>query len=337
MQFIQTTFYIQKDGLYATSKTERHPDFMWGNGILFPALLGATRNDPKTWSPITARFFISLDRYWDKKAPLGGYEPLPTRGGGNDKYYDDNAWMVLTFLEAYEMSHDRRYLVKAQQSLKFVLSGWDDQLGGGIWWHEGHKEDAKNTCVNAPAAVGCLRIARYLPADQAKQSIDFAKKLVDWTVKTFETEDGLFKDSIHVSSGKMNNAKLTYNTALMIRAFLGLYQATGDETYLDKAKRAATASDWFVDAKTGAYRDEVKWAHLLVEADLEMYRATGDPHLLKRATDNAAYQYSNWKKNPPATLIDNASIARTLWLFADLQSQAGQDFWKRMDHPASKK
>ena len=43
----------------------------------------------------------------------------------------------------------------------------------------------------------------------------------------------------------MNGGKLTYNTALMIRAELGLYRQTGDKKHLDAAERTGKAADWF--------------------------------------------------------------------------------------------
>ena len=158
-----------------------------------------------------------------------------------------------------------------------------------------------------------------------------AEKIVTWTAKTFEDTDGIYTDNIVVASGKLDRGKLTYNTALMIRAFMGMYRATHDESYLRRAKRAAAASDWFLSDKTHAYRDPVKWSHLMVEADLEMYRATQDDHLLQRAMDNADDQYATWKQHPPDELIDNAAIARILWLMADLQSAGGRQFWDHVD------
>ncbi|RYD84167.1 MAG: hypothetical protein EOP61_40460, partial [Sphingomonadales bacterium] len=167
---IERDFALPKRGLYAHSRTDRSPEFMWGNGIQFAALLAAARHDPKTYGPIRNRFFTAMNVYWDAKAPIPGYEPAPTAGRGNDKYYDDNAWLVLSCIEAFEDTGDRRYLARAEATLRFVLSGWDDAKGGGIWWHEGHKDDAKNTCVNAPAAVGCLMVAAHQPKAEAAKS-----------------------------------------------------------------------------------------------------------------------------------------------------------------------
>jgi hypothetical protein len=298
---------------------------------MFTALVAAARHDSMSFTPTMNRFFHAMDRYWDSQAPVPGYEPSPTRGNGHDKYYDDNAWMVLTYTEAFELTHDPRYLQRAQETLAFVLSGWDEQAGGGIWWHEGHRGGSKNTCINAPAAVACLRIADYLPPEKAKRLVDMARRLVEWTNKNLRTGDGLFADSIKVNSGTVNRTKLTYNTALMIRANLGLYRHLGDEQYLNDAKRISNASSWFIDNRTHAYRDSVKWSHLLVEADLEMYRETHDERLMQRAAANADYEYQMWKENPPTELIDVASIARTLWLMADTQTTVGRQFWDRID------
>jgi hypothetical protein len=330
MRDIQTRFYLRDAGLYAHSMKERKPDFMWGNGVMFTALVGAARHEPATYLPVMNRFFHALDRYWDTHAANPGYEPSPTSGGGHDKYFDDNAWMVLTYTEAYELTHDQQYLDRAQQTLTFVLTGCDEQLGGGIWWHETHKGGTKNTCVNAPAAVACLRVAGHLPPAKSAATVDTARRLVDWTNQHLRTGDGLFADSINVTTGSVNRAKLTYNAALMIRANLALYRRLQDQQYLDEAKRIASASDWFMDKRTQAYRDPVKWSHLLVEADLEMYRATHDNRWMQRAASNADYEYRTWIQKPPEELIDAASIARTLWLMADMQSPLGSRFWEQV-------
>jgi hypothetical protein len=330
-QYMQQTFYDNDQGLYHHSTTDHHAEFMWGNGIIFPAILGAARYHPDVYLPIAWRFFKSMDRYWDFKAAIPGYEPVPTRGNGNDKYYDDNEWMVITFIEAYEMTHEQQYLQRAIETLKFVLSGEDDQLGGGNWWHEGHKGGSKNTCSNAPAAFACLRVAKFLPAAQARTAVSTAAKIVDWTDSHLEARDGLFMDNEVVATEKKNGGKLTYNTALMIRSDLGLFRWTGESRYLQMAKRSAKASDFFLDSRTGAYRDDLKWSNLLMEADLEMYRFTHDGYLLTRAKANADHAYQVWKQHPSDEVIENASVARMLWLMADAQTTIGQQFWAKAD------
>jgi len=329
---IQANYAIEKSGLYAQSLEKRDPEFMWGNGVMFSALVAAARHDPATYQPIVDRFFGAMDRYWDTKAKIPGYEPAPTSGNGRDKYYDDNQWMVITFMEAYDLTQDTKYLDRANDTLKFSLSGWDDQLGGGIWWHEQHKDGSKNTCANAPAAVGCLRVARYR---DTQQNLDWARKIAKWTTAHLQDRDGLFFDNQKVADGKIEKTKWTYNTALMIRTYLGLWRATDDRKFLTEAKRIGGAADAFVKQKGGTYRDGYKFTHLLVEADLELFRATGDGAVLARAKRNGEAAWKQWKDSPPKELIEQAAIARMLWLLADQETQVGREFWKKADSAAS--
>lgn len=330
MESIERELLDGATGGYAQARDKREPEFMWGNGVMFSALVAATRHDPEKYRPRLDRFFASMDRYWDNKARVPGYEPSPTPGNGNDKYYDDNQWMVITLTEAYELTGDAKYLERASQTLRFSLSGWDDQLAGGIWWHEGHKDASKNTCSNAPAAVACLRVARFVePVDH----VDWARRIVSWTSTHLQDKDGLFFDNVRVADGHVAKFKMTYNSGLMIRANLGLFRATGDRRFLDEAVRIGRACDSLVDAKSGVYKNTLRFTHLLVEADLELYRATTDETFLRRAKRNGDAALERWKTSPPKELIEQAAIARMLWLLADHQSPVGREFWSRSDSP----
>lgn len=328
---IQATFYDPKSGVYLKALTIQKPDYVWLQSVEFANLVAAARSQPKTYRPILEKYFAALDSYWDAKVKIPGYEPAPTRGNGDDKYYDDNAWLVITFLEAYETNRSPRYFARAANTLKFVLSGWDNEAGGGIWWHQSHKDGTKNTCANGPAAVGCLRLAKYREGAAAKTLVDQAQKIVAWTSSKLQDKDGLFDDRLVVATGEVKQGKLTYNTALMLRAVLGLYRATGEQKYLDEAKRIGKAADWFLDSSTGAYRDAVRYSHFMVEADLELYRATGEDYLLKRAKKNADAMYAKWKEKHPEDMISNAAVARVLWLVAESETDAGKAFWQKMD------
>jgi glycosyl hydrolase family 76 len=330
-EHIRKTFYDPKTGVYLKSLTIQKPDYVWLQSVMFANLVAAARSDPKTYRPVLDKYFAALEGYWDPKVKIPGYEPAPTRGNGSDKYYDDNAWLVITFLEAYETNHNPRYLARADQTLRFVLSGWDDEGGGGIWWHQAHKDGTKNACANGPAAVGCLRLAKFREAPAAKTLIEQARKIVAWTVSKLQAQDGLFDDRIIVASGEVKRGKLTYNSALMLRAMLGLYRATGEKDYLDGAKRIGKAADSFLDKQTGVYRDAVRYCHFMVEADLDLHRTTGDDYLLARAKKNADAFYDRWKAQPPDDMISNAAIARVLWLMAETETDAGRAFWRQAD------
>ena len=331
---IQKDFWSPRTNRYVAKPGEDKPGTAWDCGVMFSALVGAARNDPGRYQPLLKSYFDGLNGYWDRKQPLGGYEPLPTDGNGDDKYYDDNEWLAIAFLEAYELTGRQPYLERARETVKFVLSGWDETfLGGGVWWHESREKKAhcKNTCANGPASVACLRLARFSPPIEAHDLTAMAQKILSWTNANLQASDGLFADSKDLANGTRNEAKLTYNSALMLRANLGLYRLTGSSSYLFEAQRIARAATSLLDSKTGVYRDQVKWSHLMVEADLALYRTTGESYLLQRAKTQADAFYRRWKTEGPVDLITVASVSRVLWLMADMETRRGIDFWQNAD------
>lgn len=331
MAHLQKTFWDSNRALYVKAANDHTPDYVWREAAAFSALVGAARHEPKLYTPVLATFFHSLDGYWDAKAPVPGYEPAPTRGNGHDKYYDDNAWLVITFVEAFELTGDRAYLTRAEETARFVDSGWDDKLGGGIWWHASHKDDSKNTCANGPAAVGYLRLARHAPPAEADDWAKKARAAVDWTRDHLQASDGLFDDRVIVSTGEVKRGRLTYNSALMERAWLELFRREGHADDLAQAKRVSRAADWFADANTGSYRDPLKWSQFMIEADIDLHRATGEAYLMERAKRNIDALYTAWKKEPPPDMMSNAAIARLLWLMVDTETEAGRAFWRKAD------
>src|SRR5579871_3993028 len=103
-------FFDAKSGVYFRSAQLHKPDYVWRQIVMFSNLVAAARAEPATYGSLLEKYFAALDAYWDAKVKIPGYEPAPTRGNGDDKYYDDNAWLVITFLEAYETIGDPRYL-----------------------------------------------------------------------------------------------------------------------------------------------------------------------------------------------------------------------------------
>lgn len=152
-------------------------------------------------------------------------------------FYDDNDWLAIDFCDLYALTKDQQYLLKAKELHEYIYSGWDDALGGGIYWCE-QKKTSKNTCSNAPATVLCMKLynltkeQKYL--DQAIETYNWTKKnLCDLPIRYI----GITSDSIKQSV----KPKFTYNSGQMIQAGVLLYQTTSDETYLTDAKNTAKA------------------------------------------------------------------------------------------------
>lgn len=148
-------------------------------------------------------------------------------GNRGDYYYDDDAWLCIQFLNAYELLGDAKYVALAEETLEFLWTGWDDVLGGGIYWDKDY--DGKNTCANGPIAIS------FLWAYQLTEKADYLEKgkmIYDWTRETL-LEDDLYCDSISID-GELNTWKAAYNQGVMIYAGAQLYEITGDKTYYDQ-------------------------------------------------------------------------------------------------------
>jgi uncharacterized protein YyaL (SSP411 family) len=330
--YIQKNYYDARAGLYAPAfpKDPRalDYDFMWGSGVQMTALAGAAKYDPKTYKPILQNFANGLQRYWDPGAPVPGFNAYISSDNHSDKYYDDNQWLILGFVEAYEVTGDEYFLNWARRVNAFSLSGWDDKLGGGIYWKLDHR--SKNTCSNAPAAAAAMRL--YMTGDpQDKNQRDWALRIRKWVNATLQDpDDGLYWDNINLN-GHVDKTKFTYNTALMIRTDVLLYESLKDKKYLDSARRSAdSAIAHWVNPQTGAIRDTPKFAHLLCESFLRLYDATKDAKYLdtvrayadyahREARDPKGGYWNDWnaKEHSPderKELIENASAARLFWL-----------------------
>lgn len=327
IRHIDTAFWIPSRGLYADEITAGEPPspgkpaFMWGCGVQLSALNAAARLDKKTYLPEVTRYIAGLQDYWVEHNGYGGYEVLP-KPNPADRYYDDNEWIVLDLADAYNLTHDPKILAQAKKTMAFVLSGEDTTLGGGIYWRE-NKKDSKNTCSNAPAIVGALRLYEIT---HDPSYLATAKRLYAWINPRLQDTDGLYFDSIGVDN-KIGKAKYSYNSALMIRANALFYKITREKRYLAEAQRIAKAAEakW-VNPSTGAISGDAAFAHLLSESFLFLYDQDHDSHhlavvrgavvFLHDKVRDANGDYSgNWDSprkpdNTKVALIADASAAR---------------------------
>ncbi|MFZ4507717.1 MAG: glycoside hydrolase family 76 protein, partial [Fimbriimonas sp.] len=185
---IEATYWQPAKAHYAAYRTEsgelaNEPAFAWDLAVQLTSLARAARVQPKKYRPILDRAIASMDRYWSKP----GYSVLPGQDKP-DRFYDDNAWICLALLEAG--TSNRKLLQRAEETYRFVFSGEDRALGGGIYWHEEPKTE-KNTCINAPAIVAALEL--YERTKKPAYLKD-AQRLMAW-IGRLQDADGLYFDN----------------------------------------------------------------------------------------------------------------------------------------------
>lgn len=333
---IQKDFYNPSSGTYsdsakASGKSGRAS--CWTAGVMFSALNAAAGCDPSQYKAQLLQYAASMQDYLNSAGPVPGYD-ASAHPGSPDRYYDDNAWLVRDFADAYTVTMDPLCLRGAETAAAFVWSGWDLKLGGGIYWHEQNK-NSKNTCSNGPSADGFLKLAYLTPNSEY---LTHAQDCWGWAKsKLRDPADGLYWDNISLD-GKVSKTKWSYNTALMLEA--GWILAKKHPSLEDGLNQtlASSLKKWH-DAD-GSIADGASFAHLLVEAWLqtpsdspEAKEARADAlegiqwlHANCRDSNGRYGNLWNQKVDKPLTewtLMASASAARAYFLAAAAVRDSG--------------
>jgi len=153
--------------------------------------------------------------------------------------YDDENWMGLALVRAYELTGDQRYLNMAVSLWKDITNAWDTSccgsIPGGLWWDKSHSQKA--TASNAGPVILSLKLFKYFPSQRI--FLTFADQVYNYWLQnmvnpsTFQVADHFEKD------GSKIWWKYTYNEGLMIGASAEMYAATKNITFLSVAQRMA--------------------------------------------------------------------------------------------------
>ena len=219
------------------AKRRNEYSYLWpysGTFSAVNALLESTGNK-KYKKLLENKVLPGLEEYFDTRREPFAYSSYISSQPLSDRFYDDNVWLGIDFTDSYRMTGKQAYLEKAKLIWKFILSGKDDVLGGGIYWCE-QKKESKNTCSNAPGAVFALKLFQ---ATQDDAYLKEGKELYEWTKKNLEdSKDHLYFDNISLNK-KIGRAKFAYNSGQMMQSASLLYQFTGQEKYLTDAQNIA--------------------------------------------------------------------------------------------------
>lgn len=214
---------------------------------------------------------------------IGGYGSS-TNGftGGGTRFYDDNAIVGISLIEAYNITKEQRFLDRASRIVPFLQSGYDNHLGGGIWWNEneknipGNENSNKPTCSNGYAILFLLEYYKVCPPSEKAAVLSFAKTLYNWvTLNLRDPGDKTYWNDID-ASGVIYKRKWTYNTGVMIQNGIRLYQITGEQRYLNEAIESAQgAFNFFVKTRNNipfTYPDHDPWFNTkLLRAYIDLY------------------------------------------------------------------
>jgi rhamnogalacturonyl hydrolase YesR len=260
----------------------------------------------------------AIDKYYSNKPPVPAYQDYVYSEKVSSRFYDDNEWVAIAYLDAYNRTHKEKYLRVSKMIYQFILSGIDTAAGGGAYWKEGDKA-SKNTCSNGPAILVALQLYKIT---KDKAYLNNALSLYKWVNAHLQAPEGVYYDNITIPSLKIGQATYTYNTGTMLQAAVLLYQITNNKKYLAEAERVADAGKkhFFINGRLpGNY-----WFNaVLLRGYMELYKVDKNKGWINFFKEDADAIWQTERdannmvgKKPAKSLIDQAAMIE---IYARLQ------------------
>lgn len=245
---LDADFLSPQDHLYHVTGGQHEPQAaLWPTSQALAAAIAVAGTSHAQEDIARVRRIIgSLKAY--AGTPTGVYHARVVR---SLRYYDDNNWIALDFLDAYGLLHDPALLTGAEEIFHWLTTGWDAKQGGGILWADGHAD--RPTVSTAPAITIGMRLAA-LTHDASYKT--WALRMYAWENSTMRAPSGLYWDHID-AQGRIDKDIVSYNQGAMIDANLAAYHTTGQGRYLAEAKRIAAAMN---AAHPGPWRERGNYA-----------------------------------------------------------------------------
>ncbi len=153
---------------------------------------------------------------------------------------DDTAWWGLAWLQAYDLTHVRSYLVMAETDADYIHQDWDDTCGGGVWWLRS-PESYKNAIANELFLELTAWLHNTIPGDT--KYLAWAEAEWSWFDGSgMINKDDLVNDGLGSNCQNNDQNAWTYNQGVILAGLAQLYKATGNRGLLSKAEGIADAA-----------------------------------------------------------------------------------------------
>lgn len=328
--------YFQGDAVKA-----KEVSFLWPFSGVFTAtnILMRVPGLKAKYKPYQDSLAIGIEQYRDGVRKPAGYQAYPVKFEKADRYYDDNGLVGIDYMESYFNTKNPVYLKRAKDVFTFIQSGWNNDVGGGVTWLEGHN-DQKPACSNGMAVLTALKIYE---GSKDKYYLEEGKKYYHWMYNTLrDSTTGIITNDVKLN-GKQNRTFWTYNTGSLIEAAMLLYKFTNDKQYLEQARQLSASSYTYF---TGLPHDKRLQMHIdvpwfvtvlfrgyeaLYHVDHDFKYLAAIEHDLNYAWDNAkdknGFITASWLPKPeqlakPKWLLDEACIAELYARLAILKQKS---------------
>ncbi|MDQ6647206.1 MAG: glycoside hydrolase family 76 protein, partial [Pseudomonadota bacterium] len=189
------------------------------------------------------RYLGQLNNTFEKDKsvfPAGVLSGDPLLGNFTSRAIDDSEWWGLTWLQAYDLTGDRKYLDMAVTIANYVHGYWDTSTcGGGVWWN------AERTYKNAITNGLWIRLTAELHNRMGGDKVWLARSREAWAWfqgSGMINANGLVNDGLTNTCTNNGQNVWSYNQGLAIGAGLELWRATRDPSILATVRRLADAA-----------------------------------------------------------------------------------------------
>ncbi len=156
-----------------------------------------------------------------------------------NRYFDDNGWWGLAWVDAYDLTGENRYLDAARVLFDRNVTGWDDHCGGGLWWNT--DRTYKNAITNELFIALAALLHQRTPGDT--EYLDWARRDWEWLLaRGLIGPGGLVNDGLTGTCANNGGTTWTYNQGVILLGLAVLADATGDPAYLRRAEGIADAA-----------------------------------------------------------------------------------------------
>jgi Glycosyl hydrolase family 76 len=250
---------------------------VWDTEQLFQAYVGLNQASPSLRNRNRVLWFAAKSEAGYYNAGLGqgiggfatGYDD---KGEQNDQWFDDNGWLGLSFMDAWRVTKQKRFLDDAEIAFRYLYqAGWDP-IGGGIWWNTQHSVKAAES-VNTAA----LLAVELYEAHAGAAYLTSAQRLIEWA------DDNLLdQDSGLYLNHPLNGVVVSYNQSPMLDAFVRLCRDVQQYCGRVKPLTSAILEDFGGDLDQPPQYDATFLRYLM-----DVYEITQDQRLYAVASRNA--------------------------------------------------
>jgi predicted alpha-1,6-mannanase (GH76 family) len=189
------------------------------------------------------RYLGQLDNTFEKDKgvfPAGVLSGDPLLGNFTSQAIDDTEWWGLTWVQAYDLTKNPKYLNMAITIAHYVDGYWDTSTcGGGVWWN------AQRTYKNAVTNGLWIRLTAELHNRIPGDTLWLTRSSTAWAWfqgSGMINANGLVNDGLTNTCTNNGQTVWSYNQGMAIGAGLELWRATKDPHILASVRRLADAA-----------------------------------------------------------------------------------------------